>query len=237
MTSEDPRQEGSQSQPLVSVTLPVYQGERYVAAAIESVLAQTYRALELIVVDDGSTDGTAQVLDSFGDRIRRHHQPNRGLSATRNRGMGMAKGEILAFIDADDLWEPNKLEAQVAVLRAHPEVDLVFTHIRQFHSPDLSEQARAQLCVPEEVLPGPSATTCAVRRLAAEKCGGFDESLRVGEFIDWYSRALAAGLAVQTLAEVLAGRRIHGANMGIQEKDSRSDYLKVLRANLARKRG
>ena len=109
---------------LVSCVIPVYNGARYLAESIESVLAQEYRPLEVIVVDDGSTDGTGAVLDAFGDRIRSFRQENGGPSVARNRGMEMSRGEFIAFLDADDLWVPDKLRLQLDAMEARPYLDL-----------------------------------------------------------------------------------------------------------------
>src|SRR5437762_7674264 len=110
---------------LVSVILPVYNRESTIARAIESVLAQTYRHFELIVVDDGSTDGTARVVESFDSRIRVVAQPHAGAYAARNRGLRSAHGELIAFADSDDAWLPDRLESQLPLM-ARPEVGLVF---------------------------------------------------------------------------------------------------------------
>jgi glycosyltransferase involved in cell wall biosynthesis len=110
------------STPLVSCIVPVFNGERYLAEALDSVLGQTYRALEVIVVDDGSTDGTPAVVRTFGARVRCVTQPNAGLAAARNRGLAAATAELVAFLDADDLWLPEKIACQMERFRAHPEL-------------------------------------------------------------------------------------------------------------------
>jgi glycosyltransferase involved in cell wall biosynthesis len=106
------------SQPLVSVIIPTYNRAKEVRASIESVLSQTYPALEVVVVDDGSTDGTAASLGEYGDRITLVTQENQGPSAARNHGIEVSRGEIIAFLDSDDLWLPTKLERQVALMIA-----------------------------------------------------------------------------------------------------------------------
>src|SRR5512143_3730544 len=111
------------SEPLVSVVMPVYNGARYLRQALESALAQTYRPLEIVVVDDGSTDETPAILAEFGTRIRALRQPNSGSAAARNAALDAARGELIAFLDADDLWLPQKLAVQVEYLREHPDVD------------------------------------------------------------------------------------------------------------------
>src|SRR6267154_1483950 len=110
----------------VSVVIPVYNGERYLADAIQSVLDQTYQKFEVIVVDDGSTDGSARVAKRFGGAIRYVHQSNGGVSKARNTGITLAQGTYLAFLDQDDLWLPDKLAVQVAYLDSHPEVGVVY---------------------------------------------------------------------------------------------------------------
>src|SRR3989442_14959767 len=112
--------------PSVSVVIPVYNGERYLVDAIQSVLDQTYQNFEVIVVDDGSTDGSAAVAKRFGEAIRFVHQANGGVCKARNTGIAAARGGYLAFLDQDDLWLPDKLAVQVAYLDSHPEVGAVY---------------------------------------------------------------------------------------------------------------
>lgn len=113
--------------PLVSVIIPAYNATKYIGAAIDSVLAQTYENYEIIVVDDGSTDGTKEKLHAYRDRIVYHYQKNRGEAGARNSGIRLAKGPLLAFLDADDLWMPQKLEIQVEALQRYPDAALAFT--------------------------------------------------------------------------------------------------------------
>jgi glycosyltransferase involved in cell wall biosynthesis len=122
---------------VVSCIVPVYNGERYLAEALESILGQTYRSLEVIVVDDGSTDGTAAVLATYRQRITCLHQTNAGHAAARNRGLAVARGEFVAFLDADDLWHPEKLARQMARFQARPELDASVTHVQNFWMAEL----------------------------------------------------------------------------------------------------
>ena len=109
-------------QPTVSVVIPVYNGDRYLAEAITSVLDQTYKNFELIVVDDGSTDGSAEIAKSYKQAVLYTFQPNGGLSKARNTGLALARGKYIAFLDHDDLWLPHKLARQVTYLDSHPDV-------------------------------------------------------------------------------------------------------------------
>src|SRR5581483_6264857 len=122
--------------PLVSVILPVYNGEKYLAAALDSVRAQTHRSFEIIVVDDGSTDGSAAVAARYPE-VKYAYQSNGGISAARNCGIRLAVGDVFALLDADDLWLPDKLERQLAALYGAAAPDLVFGHVREFISPEL----------------------------------------------------------------------------------------------------
>jgi glycosyltransferase involved in cell wall biosynthesis len=115
----------------LSAVIPAYNAEAWLGQAIESALAQEEVALEVVVVDDGSTDGTAEVLATFGDRIRLVRQANRGLPAARNAGIAAARGDLVAFLDADDTWEPSKSRRQLAYLAAHPACGLVFCDVHR----------------------------------------------------------------------------------------------------------
>jgi glycosyltransferase involved in cell wall biosynthesis len=222
--------------PLVSVIIPAYNAERYLAEAIESVLAQSYYPLEIIVVNDGSTDNTAAVAANFGDRISYHHHQNSGLSRTLNRGVGLARGEFLAFLDADDLWASEKTRLQVEAFAAAPELEAVFGGIRHFLCPTLDAASRGQLHCPAEDAPGYFKLTMLIRREAFRRVGGFDERWQVGDFVDWFARAREAGLRTRMLDTVVALRRIHGANLTRRESHRQADYLRILHAALERRR-
>ena len=216
--------------------MTVFNGERYVGEAIESVLAQTYHPLELIVIDDGSTDATADVARRFGERLVYHFQENAGHAAARNRAVALASGERFAFLDADDRFVPDKLERQSAVLDADETLDMVFGHVREFVSPELSEEERRTVRPPAPPAAWTAPNLMLVRRESFFRVGLFDERLKVGVTVDWYARALEAGLRSAMLPEVVLERRLHLSNNGLLERDSRSQYLHVLKASLDRRR-
>ena len=112
-------------QPRVSVIIPAYNADRYIAEAINSIFSQSYQDYEIIVVDDGSTDSTPEILQSYGSRIHSISQTNGGMAAARNLGIAAAKGELIALLDHDDIFLPDKLPAQVACFDSHPGVGLV----------------------------------------------------------------------------------------------------------------
>ena len=129
---------------LISCIVPVYNGERYLKEALDSILTQSYRPLEIIVVDDGSTDGTAEVVAGYGERVRYVWQSNAGPWIARNLGLSATQGEFISFLDADDLWHAEKLARQMARFEARPELDLCVTHLQNFWIPELEgEEANA----------------------------------------------------------------------------------------------
>jgi len=149
----------------VSVIVPVFDGDRYLAMAIDSTLAQTHRPLEIIVIDDGSTDESAGIAQTYAKRelnVHYFHQSHRGIGAARNRGIAHAKGCYLAFLDADDLWCADKLALQLAVFDRHPKVDLVFGHVTQFVSPELNDEQKRELRCPSDPMSGYLATAMLV---------------------------------------------------------------------------
>lgn len=224
------------ARPAVSVIIPVFNGAQYLAEAIDSALGQTRPPDEIVVVDDGSTDGSADIALRRGPPVRLVQQANAGLSAARNRGVREATGDILAFLDADDLWIARKLERQLDVFARAPELDAVSGWMAQFASPELPEAERAQLTGDGVTSPAPFAGTLLVRRAAFDRVGEFDTRLVVGEYLDWHARAVHAGLKMETLDEIVLRRRLHGANMTRRLRDTRGDYVRLLKAKLDRER-
>jgi glycosyltransferase involved in cell wall biosynthesis len=222
--------------PLVSVVMPVHNGERYLAEAVESVLAQSYRPWELILVDDGSTDGSAEVAKRFGTALRYEYQANAGQSAARNRGVQLARGPLLAFLDDDDYWSAEKLALQVAVVTEEPSVDAVFGHVRQFVSPDLDPEAAGRVRYHAEVMPGQVPGTLLIRREAFDRVGPFETQWRIGEFVSWYARAVELGLRTVLLPDIVLHRRLHDDNTGIKQRAESVQYVRILKATLDRRR-
>lgn len=209
----------------ICAVIPAHNCERYVAAAIKSVLAQTKRVDDIIVVDDGSTDSTAAVLDRFAGRIRIIRQNRYGATRALNAGIALTSAEILTFLDADDLWLPQKNQRQYEALVADRAVEAVFGAVQQFVSPELlRDDEPAPLQEPQ---PGISKITLMIRRSAFDRIGLFDESMKVADFVEWYTRAAHAGLRTLALDEVVALRRLHGANIGIVRRDEQAQEVLI----------
>lgn len=208
----DPKPGGSSGQPLVSIIMPSFNTAAYVAEAIESVLSQDYPNKELIIVDDGSTDGTVDVIRSLGDQVRLLQTDRGGPAAARNAGIAVARGEYIAFNDSDDVWLPGRLSVQVADLEAHPEVGVNYVDIiwwfrdedGEFRVPDLPPPRLDETGKPVvDIDPHHSGwiyhhllfdslmstITVLLRRSLIEEIGPFDESLKRGEDYDMWLRA------------------------------------------------
>jgi glycosyltransferase involved in cell wall biosynthesis len=224
------------SDPLITVIIGAYNAERYLSEAIESVIGGTYRNLELIVVDDGSTDRTGEIAESYGDRVRCIRQPNGGMAASRNRGIAAANGDYLAFLDADDRFRPDKLERQLAIFDADPELDIVYGRVTEFLSPDLDDAARALLRPPKQDAPWPTPNLMLVKRESFFRVGLFSTDLKVGIGVDWHARANELGLRAAVPPIVVLERRLHADNNGIRRRDAKPQYLHVLKAALDRRR-
>lgn len=224
------------NQLLVSVIIPVYNGERYLAEALDSVLSQKHPADEIIVIDDGSTDGSAQIIDSFRPSVTYHWQPNAGAGAARNLGVTVARGAFLAFLDADDLWTRDKLERQLAAFAGDSTLDMVFGHVYQYPSPELDDESQRRITIGHATLPGLHPGAMLIKREAFLRVGAFRTDLRLGEFIDWHARATELKMTGLMLPDVVMKRRIHKTNQGTLHREARGDYARVLKAALDRRR-
>jgi glycosyltransferase involved in cell wall biosynthesis len=220
----------------VSVVVPAHDTELYLGEAIESILTQTLPPTQVIVVDDGSHDGTAEVAEGFGAAVTVVRRERGGVGAAVNSGLEIADGDLVAFLDADDVWTLRKLELQLAALDAEPETDMVFGHVEQFVSPDLSPEERAELRPPVASLPAKVKGSMLIKRPAFDRVGMFDTSWKIADFVDWYSRAHVLGLKERMLGEVLLLRRLHRTNNGRIHRLARDEYAKAVAIARRRRR-
>ena len=218
--------------PLVSVIIPAYNREKYIVEAIDSVLAQEYAPIELIVVDDGSTDRTAEIVQNYGDQLVYLCQQNQGAAAARNSGIAYAHGEFLAFLDSDDIWAEGKLSWQMALLQQNPHLDAVYGQAEQFFSPDADEVFKARTKIPRKIIPSYISCAMLIRRKSFDLVGLFDTQFAASPDIDWYARAQEAGLVSEMLPEVVYYRRVHPANATSQNENANLSRLRVLKPTL-----
>lgn len=224
---------------LVSVIIPTYDRAELVVDAVESVLAQTYPAFECLVVDDGSTDATLEVLEEqFGEeaRVRVVAGGHAGVSAARNRGLAVANGELVTFLDSDDLMVPNRLARQLERLE-DPTIDAVLGRAEQA-SVGGAPYPDWMLLLPRDLWPGYYQMSILLATRHAREVGGFDEALSMGEDTDFLVRLAGAGVRLGLLDEIVLIRRFHGGNVtyGLAPGDQRAIF-RSLRGHLARRRG
>ena len=229
--------------PLISVIIPTYNVGELLAESLKSVFAQTYPRYEVIVVDDGSTDNTTEVVREFKDRILYLYQDNHGPSAARNKGIKRGQGKYFCFLDADDLWTPNKLEVQVAFMERHSDIGLVFSDCERFDSkgvigaPGVIAQ---RFYLPYTPIPDAFMklvmrnfivlSTVMVRKRCLDKVGLFDENLRSVEDRDLWLR-IAADFEIGYLPLILAKYRFHSSNISSDGELALRSLISVLNNN------
>ncbi|MCA9467859.1 MAG: glycosyltransferase [Nitrospira sp.] len=234
--------------PLISVIIPAYNAERFIHLAVESVLSQSYPPHEIIVIDDGSTDNTREVLKIFEGKVRCLYQENRGPSAARNAGIRVAEGDLISFLDADDLWTSNKLDSQYAYMMAHPEIAMVFSDHEEFNEKGMSldsylgtklksfavfpietgpiENAFEKLVVENFI----STPTVMVRKACLEKTGLFDEEIWSVEDRDLWLR-ISATFPIACIPKKFCKRRFHQGNISRQQELTLQGRVRVLEKN------
>jgi glycosyltransferase involved in cell wall biosynthesis len=224
------------SQDLISVIIPVYNAEKYLSEAINSVLAQSHTDLEIIAVDDGSTDSSTEILHSYGRHVKALRQENAGAAAARNAGIAACTGDYISFLDADDYWHPDKLQLQLSLLRSDCGLSSVFTLLKHFICPTVEASESRNVYCPEEAQPGYIAGTLLAHRRVINQVGMFNTQYRLGEFIDWQLRANAMGIRNALLGKEMYYRRLHQKNLTKNNDASKKDYARVAHAALMRKK-
>jgi glycosyltransferase involved in cell wall biosynthesis len=219
-------------QETIDAVIAVRDGARYLPEAIDSVLSQTLPPNRLIVVDDGSSDESAAIAESFGDAVAVLRRPPRGTPAALNVALAESTAPLVGFLDADDVWLADKLERQAAVLAERADVEVVYGHVVEF-----LDDAPPGLAARTEPAPGIAKSALLARRSAFDRVGGFDESYAVVDFPEWHARCSDAGVVEHVLAGVVARRRVHGGNVTVRRRDiAHAEYLRLARATLARRR-
>jgi glycosyltransferase involved in cell wall biosynthesis len=222
--------------PKVSVVIPAYNASRHICDAVQTALDQSYADIEIIVVDDGSKDGTGDLVRSRFPQVTCVTKPNGGASSARNLGCQMATGELIAFLDSDDEWHREKIAAQVALMAAYPQADLNRTSLQE-------ASVRDEPALPVDAATGLPAHTCytrfvdgynnpffatstvMVRKTAYDRAGGFDPQLNVAEDIDFFLRVMAQAPLVPCVSGLATFKRPVKGSLG---DDSEEGYVRLL---------
>ncbi len=219
---------------LMSVIVPAFNAEKFIASALESIFTQDYPHHEVIVVDDGSTDGTAAIAQSYPG-VHYFYQPNQGPAVARNKGLAHSTGELISFLDADDIWLPGRSSREVQYLESHPEFDCIIAGIRNFLEPGVSQPS----WVSDEMLEKDSSVyqlgTLLAHRWVFEKVGEFDQSYFPSTDTEWFIRLVEAGIRMGIMSEVVLKRRIHAANVSYNT-GAAAKMPRILKASIDRKR-
>jgi glycosyltransferase involved in cell wall biosynthesis len=226
-----------QEAPLVSVIIPTYNRAEYVNDAIECILNQTYSNIEIIVVDDGSTDHTQETLKKYSNakNFRYIYQENRGPAGARNSGLRTSEGEYIQFLDSDDLITPDKIQLQVDYMKEHPDCDIIYSDVRFFHGNDHEHLFNRHLeffsdNIFENIIYKVFIVihSALIRRRVIEKIGPFDEALKRGEDPDFWIRASLAGMKFDYHDKPLALYRIHDIQVSKSRIENRKTLIKII---------
>jgi glycosyltransferase involved in cell wall biosynthesis len=220
----------------ISVVIPTYNYGRFVGEAIDSALGQTMPPLEVVVVDDGSTDDTRERLAKYGDRIKYVHQANRGLSGARNTGIRKARGEWIALLDSDDLWHPQKLEHLAVALAVQPDLQAIATDTVVFSDtipalpPVVATPDKLRTITLRDLIYGvhfSGGSGAMIRRACFDKIGLFDETLRAVEDLDMWIR-IASEFKMARLLEPLTVVRVHPTSMSAQAVSMEANHRRAI---------
>lgn len=220
---------------LVSVIIPVYNGEAFLAEAIASVQRQVHRPLEILIVDDGSTDNTAEIAAGFDDEVRYTFKSNGGPASARNIGLKMACGDVIGFLDVDDLWTEKKLEWQLVRLASTPTLEIILGHTQRMWKPTDKTDSSLDFKLTEPSL-ALSLGAGLFKKSVFDKMGWFDESLRYCDDWDWFMRAREKGITMITHPEVVLLYRRHDQNMTNETDLGNLHFTRMLKQSLDRRR-
>lgn len=220
----------------ISVLIVTYENGAYLRECLDSVLAQTCEAqLEIIVVDDGSTDSTEQIVKEY-PQVKYIYQEHQGVSAARNRAMGEASGEYMAFLDADDWWHIDKLHIQMEYLKEHEDCHIIFTAYENFLEASVSvEEKWVQNCIAFALRDRTCLPTALFRRRLYELVGNFSVDLERGEDTEWTRRGILQGIKTAYIDQCLYFRRLHGHNLTQRSATAKQEELRNMWMNVVRK--
>jgi glycosyltransferase involved in cell wall biosynthesis len=221
----------------VSLVMPLKDGERFLAEALESVIAQSRPPDEILVVEGGSRDRSREIASSF-EQVTLLDQPGSGITNAWNHGVRQSTGSLIAFLDSDDRWLPGKLEAQVAMLERRPELPGVIGLVRHFQEPGYEPRPAMRLDLLEGEYMAQMPSALLVRRETFDRVGLFDEDYRIAADIDWFARFKDLGLEWGELDQLVLEKRYHDTNLSVSEaRRNNHEMARLLRRSIERQRG
>lgn len=224
---------------LISCILPTFNAARFLPEALRSISAQRHRPIEIVVADDGSTDATLQICSEWAEPVRVvSTEGDVGPAATRNAGLLAAQGDLVAFLDPDDLWHPDKLAVQLERFEADPSLDVCLSLVRMFWEDEVGHERLADDAGPRAGdVPGFATTTMLARRIVFDRVGLLDAERRFSDAPEWFIRAHETGTRIEVVERVLTFHRVHGDNLTRRSDEaSRSEFLEMIRWSLQRRR-
>ena len=221
---------------LISAIIPAYNAEKYLSQAIDSVLAQTYRPIEIVVTDDGSTDFTAAIARSYPE-VRNVHQSNQGPPVARNTGLRNSTGEMIAFLDADDYWPPHYLMVQSQYLAKHGELGCVVGRFQNFIEIGTEKPDWVAEYMLEEDAVSLGLQASLIHRWVFDKVGAFNERYRIADDVEWFFRVREAGISIGFTSSIMVCRRIHDAYISQDQRAVAPATIRILKEHMDRKRG
>ncbi len=224
------------NKPIISVMMPTYNNAKYIKQAIESIYAQNYDNIEIIVVDDGSTDNTKEIVQQYKD-IKYFYIEHKGISVARNTALENAKGEYIAFLDSDDYWLPNKLNTQMQYFKDHPDCEIVFTKYENFFEDEkLKTNKRAMHEKMMEKFLKQYLPSSIIKKELFEKYGTFGENFSGVEDTVFLYRLLKKGVSIShIILKVFYIRRIHGQNATLNYSQETVKYITAILRKSVRK--
>lgn len=224
------------ARPLVSIVVTAFNRAKLLGDALDSLSGQDYEPCEIVLVDDGSTDDTGEVGRGYRPAVRYHYQEHRGVGAALNAGLSIAEGELISFLDSDDLWEAKRLSKQVDHLQEHPETDIVAGQVRNFFDPELPEGERGRFLHMDKLIPGYVISAMLLRRKVFEIVGPFEEKWQVGILMEWFMRVREHEIRIDMLDDLVLQRRIHSKNINRLAESNIPTRLRILREGIRRRR-
>jgi glycosyltransferase involved in cell wall biosynthesis len=194
--------------PLVTCIIPAFNGERYIESAIESVLNQTFKNIEIIIIDDGSTDNTPNLIEKFNGKIRYIRQSNSGSAVARNLGISKASGDFIGFLDSDDMWDKNKILFQLECFENNPGIEACLCNIKI-----LNEKEKGILDDQYVIVTPYTVCSILIKTETVKKVGYFNVNLKFGEDTDWFMRIRKLDIPVKILKDTLVYARLHKDNL------------------------